>query len=70
MSLLCKLFNAKTKANGPLKIVMKTISFLIDTPSNSLKESNANPKVKTTKEGVGAHFLVGGRVGALGWGLK
>jgi hypothetical protein len=28
-----------------------------DAPPNSLKYSNANPKVKTTEEGVGAHSL-------------
>jgi hypothetical protein len=38
-------------------------------------DSNANPKVKTTKGGIEVHFLVcsilkvEGRVGAPGWGL-
>jgi hypothetical protein len=31
----------------------------IDTPPNSWKDSNVNPKVKITKgKGVGAHFLI------------
>jgi hypothetical protein len=40
-----------------------------------LERSNANPKMKKTKEGVGVHFLacgtswVEGRVEALRWGL-
>jgi hypothetical protein len=29
----------------------------VDTPPNSLKDSNVSPKVKTTKEGIGAHSL-------------
>ncbi len=43
-------------------------------PPQSLKDSNVNSKVKTTK-GVGVHSLfrntlgVEGCVGALGWGL-
>jgi hypothetical protein len=33
-------------------------SYSIDTPSHSLKDSNVNPKVETTKEeGVGVHSL-------------
>jgi hypothetical protein len=30
----------------------------VDTPLNSLKDSNASPKVKTTEEGIGAQFLI------------
>jgi hypothetical protein len=30
---------------------------IINTPPNSLKNSNASPKVKTTEEGIGAHSL-------------
>ncbi len=55
---------------------MKTIPLFIDTPPNSLKNSNASPKVKTIEEeGVGAQFLtrntsgVGGRAKVLRWGL-
>jgi hypothetical protein len=46
-----------------------------DASPHSLKDSNANLKVKTMKEGVGvcslAHSILGvkGRVGDLGWGL-
>jgi hypothetical protein len=29
----------------------------LDAPSHSLKDSNANPKVKTMEEGVGVRFL-------------
>jgi hypothetical protein len=51
------------------------MSTIFDALPNSLIDSNANPKVKTLEEGVGARFLtcsisrVEGRVGALGWGL-
>jgi len=43
---------------------------------HSLKDSNANSKMKTTKEGVGVHSLVHNTLGikgharALGLGLK
>jgi hypothetical protein len=47
-----------------------------DAPPDSLKDSNASPKVETIKEeGVGVYSLarntlkVGGHVGAMGWGL-
>jgi hypothetical protein len=47
-----------------------------DAPPHSLKDSNANLKVKKEKEkGIRVRFLirnisrVEGRVGALGWGL-
>jgi len=48
---------------------------LIDTPPNSLKDSNASPKVKTMEEGFGVCSLarntlkVEGHVKARGWGL-
>jgi len=51
------------------------MSTIFDALPNSLIDSNANPKVKTLEEGIGARFLacstsrVEGRVGALGWGL-
>ncbi len=37
---------------------MKTIPLFIDTPPNSLKNSNVSPKMKTTKERIRAHSLV------------
>jgi len=44
-------------------------------PSQSLKDSNVSPKVKTMEEGIGVRSLVGNILGvegcvvALGWGL-
>jgi len=46
-----------------------------DAPAHSLKDSNANLKMKTLEKGVGVHSLahntlgVVGCVGAPGWGL-
>jgi hypothetical protein len=54
----------------------KCIEVKIDTPPNSLIDSNANPKVKTMEEGVGACSLtcsisgVKGHARALRWGLE
>jgi hypothetical protein len=52
-------------------------SYNIDAPPHSLKNSNASPKMKTTKEkGIGVHFLmhniskVEGYARALKWGLR
>jgi hypothetical protein len=56
-----------------IKVIKKSIH---DAPLHSLKNSNVNPKVKTTKEeGIGVRSLtpstlrVKGHVGASGWGL-
>jgi len=55
----------------------KHLVILLNTPADSLMDSNANPKVKTTKgKGVGAHSLacstlgVEGHARAPGWGLE
>jgi len=47
-----------------------------DTPPHSLRDSNANSKMKTMKKKVGVHSLVYNTLGvkgcakALGWGLR
>jgi hypothetical protein len=51
-------------------------AMVIDAPPNSLIDSNASPKMKTTEKGVGVCSFacntlgVEGCVGALGWGLR
>jgi len=37
---------------------MSILFFIRDTPPYSLKNSNASPKVKITKEGIGVHSLI------------
>jgi hypothetical protein len=59
-----------------MKMNNKTYKMKTDTPSSSLMDSTASPKMKTLKrEGVEASSLarntseVEGHVGAMGWGL-
>jgi hypothetical protein len=46
---MCEKFLKKTS--------LKTMKVPIDTPPNSLKDSNVNLMLKTTKEGIGVRFL-------------
>jgi hypothetical protein len=57
--------NQKTRAIKPLFFNKRNYS--IDAPPHSLKDSNANPKVKTTKEErVWVHFLFRNFLGVKG----
>ncbi len=40
--------------------------YLLDAPQNSLIDSNASPKMKTTEKGVGVHFFIGNILGVEG----
>ncbi len=62
--------------HAPLFFVNKSIwSSYVHTPPHSLNDSNVNPKVETTKEGVEIHsqthniLKVERRAGVSGWGL-
>jgi hypothetical protein len=73
-----KFYNFGIKLKSVCSLYEKNIIFsetMIDAPPNSLIDSIASPKMKTTKGGVGVRSLtrsiseVQGHVGTPGWGL-
>ncbi len=65
---ICKHDFSKT-FGGVERILWKSMcmwQFIVDAPSNSLKNSNANSKMKTMEEGVKVLFLVCNTLGVRG----